>query len=408
MLRAVLGLALATTLGSAALGQVKIGVLTDMSSPMADIAGAGSAVAARLAIEDRNGVALGQPVELIVGDHQNRADVALTLVRQWYDRDGVDAIADVPNSGIAMAVNNVARQRNRIALFSSPLSDRLAGSDCNGVAFSWTWSMQSLVRAAVYGQKAQGADSWFVIGADYRAGHMWEDAARKTVAEVGGRFIGAARHAVGATEYDAVFQAARNSNAKVVLITSAGADLVALLNRARDINFTANGQKIAILYAFDTDISAVGLDTMQGVELATPFYWNMDERSRLWSKRFHERTGRKPNMAQAGVYSSVLNYLAAVDAAGRKKPEFVAAQLRTMKIDDAFARNAHLQANGRLVHDMQLVRIKSPRESRGPWDQFVQIATVPAEQAFPTVAGSQCALPHDSDYPAFTGPVAAR
>lgn len=408
MIRAALGLLLATAFAAAAMAQVKIGVLTDMSSPLADTAGAGSVVAARLAIEDRGGVALGRPVALVVGDHQNRADVALALVRQWYDQDGVDAIADVPNSGIALAVNNLARQRNRIVLFSSPLADRLAGQDCNTVAFAWTWNMRSVLRAAVYGEQARGLDTWFVIGTDHRAGHMWQDGARRTMEEAGVRLLGAARHAVGAADHDAVLQNARASGARAVLVTSAGADLVALLNRARELDFAGNGQQIVIPYAFDTDLAAVGLEVMQGVEVATPFHWNMDDRTRALAKRFHERTGRKPNMLQAGVYSAVLNYLAAVDAAGRRAPGPVAAQLRRMSIDDAFARNAQVLPSGRLVHDMQLVRIKTPRESRGPWDQFAQVSTVPAAQAFRSVPASGCILPHERDQTPLTGRVATR
>lgn len=371
-------------------GQVTLGVLTDLSPRHARIAGAGSIAAAELAIQDFGGRALGQPVRLLTADHANRADLALSTARRWFDQDGVDAIVDVPNGGIAVAVNKLAGERNKLALFSSPMVDRIYGRDCNGHGLAWTWSPQALLRTAMEARLRAGQDTFFLVAADHAAGRMWEASARQAAQALGASITATAWHAYGATDFSQVIADIRAAKARNVLVTSTGRDLVNFLREARASGVP--GKKLTALYLFEHDVAEIGLDLMQGVEFVTAFAWQLDERSRAFANRFRERTGSLPTMLQAGVYSATLSWLKAVEAARTADGSAVAAQLHLGRIDDAFARNAYLLGNGRMVHDMYLMRVKTPKESRGPDDLTQVVATVPGERAFRSPQESECAI----------------
>jgi branched-chain amino acid transport system substrate-binding protein len=409
MRSALLGLALAVCLSNSGMAQertgpVTLGVLTDMTSKHARIAGVGSVVAAELAIEDRGGLALGGPVRLLSADHAGRADIALSTARRWYDQEAVEAIVDIPNAGIALAVNNLAGQRRKLALFSSPMVDRISGRGCNGHGIAWTWSSQALLRTAIQARLRQGEQDFFLVAADQGVGRIWEAAAREAANALGATIAGTAWHAYGATDFAGVVADARAATARTILVTLTGADLVNFLRAAKESGLP--GKTLSALYLFEHDIADLGLDLMQDVEFATAFAWQRDDRSRAFADRFRSRVGMTPTMLQAGVYSAVLNWLKAVDAARTTESAAVTARLHAARIDDAFARGGRLLPNGRMVHDMVLMRVKTPAESSGPGDLTRILATVPGDQAFRSVAESQCPVANYEMEGLYPGPVA--
>lgn len=396
---AAAGLARRTLLGTALAGlaapatlraqtrDVKIGVLTDMSSVYADYAGAGSVEAARIAIAESG---MGNHVQLVSADHHNKPDIGSSLARDWYENQGVDAIFDCPTSSVALAVNTIAGQSRKLCIFSTAIIDRLTEEDCNGYGLAWTWDVYSVARSGALLQMRRGLDTWFIIHQDYVAGRAIADAAKQALEAAGGKVVGQVAHPLGATDYSAYLLQAQASGAKFVFFTSGGADLINALKQAREFGLTNHGQQIGTAYTIITDVDALGLDVLQNLNFVTAFYWDRDDRTRAFASRFFPVRGKQPTMFQAGVYSSVKRYLEAVKATGSTKAEDVRGWMRERPFEDAFARNAKLLPNGRLIHDMLTARIKTPAEKHHPWDYYEIIGVVPANEAFRPIQDSKC------------------
>jgi branched-chain amino acid transport system substrate-binding protein len=387
--------ALVAVLATGAAGQeqrVKLGVLTDMSGTFADLSGAGSVEAARLAIEEFGGSVLGQKIELVFADHQHKPEVGLNTARQWYDVDGVDVILDVPNSAIALAVNTLAKEKNKIAIFASAATDRLTEDSCNGHGLHWTFDTYSQTQGAARALIQQGFDTWFMLVADYAYGHSMEQAMREAVAANGGRVVGGVRHPLQTLDFSSYLLQAQGTKAKIVALASGGDATINAIKQGREFGLQQGGQRLASLLTFITDVHSLGLPVMQGLQFAVPYYWDMDDKSRDFGKRFYSRLGKMPGEAQSGVYSGVLHYLKAVQAAGTKDPTTVLAKMREMPVEDAFSRNGRLLPNGRMIHDMYLVEVKAPAESKQAWDYYRTVSTIPAEKAFRPLSESACPI----------------
>ena len=368
---------------------VKIGVLTNIGAVFSAYAGQGSVVAARLAIEDAG---MAGKAELVFADHQNNPDLGVAIARDWFTRQGVDAIFDVPTSAVAMAVNALAGETRRLVFFSTPITDRLTGEDCNGYGISWTWNVYSVAHSATLAQIRNGMKTWFIIAQDYPGGEAIEAMIRQTVEANGGQVLGSTRHPLGETEYASYLEEAKASNAQYIAFTSGGADLSSAIGQTREPDALQPGQRVGMMYTTITEVNTAGLPVLHGLEFATAFYWDRDEASRAFARRFFAVHKAMPTMFQAGVYSAVLNYLRAVRATGSTKAETVRDWLRDRPIEDAFARNGRLLANGRFIHDMLLARIKNPEASHAPWDYYDITGTVPAAEAFLGAADSACKL----------------
>jgi branched-chain amino acid transport system substrate-binding protein len=380
------------TLGAAKAEPVKLGVLTDMGGPFADLSGRGSVEAARLAIEDFGGSVLGEKIELVFADHQHKPEVGLSVARQWLDQGKVDVILDVPNSGIALAVSNLVKERNKIAIYASAATDRLTEDSCNGHGLHWTFDTYSQTQGAARALIQNGIDTWFLLVADYAYGHSMEAAMREAVTQNGGKIVGSVRHPLQTLDFSSYLLQAQGTKAKIIALASGGDATVNAIKQGREFGLDKSGTKLASLLTFLTDVHTLGLDTMQGLQFAVPFYWDMDEQTRAFSKRFEERLGKKPGEAQSGVYSGVAHYLKAVQAAGTKDTAKVLAKMQELPVEDLFSRNGKLLANGRMVHDMFLVEVKKPAESKYPWDYYKLVATIPAEKAFRPLSASACPL----------------
>ncbi len=372
---------------------VKIGMLLDMSGLYADVTGRGSATAAQMAIDDFGGKVLGKKVELVVVDHQNKADIAANKAREWFDQDKVDAILDVAASAPALAVLDVAKQKNRIVVFSGPGSERITNDLCTPVSVHYAYDTYALANTTAKAMVQRGGKTWFFLTADYAFGHTLQQSATAVVNEAGGQVLGAARHPINTSDFASYLLQAQASKAQVVGLANAGGDTVNAIKAASEFGLTKNGtQKMAGLLLYINDIHAIGLKTAQGLVLTEAFYWDMNDATRAWSRKYFDKVKKMPNMSQAGVYSSVTHYLKAVQAAGTDETAAVMKQMKTLPINDFFARNGRIREDGRMVHDMYLFEVKKPDESKYPWDYYKLLATVPGDQAFMPVAKSQCPL----------------
>ena len=371
---------------------IKIGMLSDRSGIYADINGEGSAVAARMAAEEFGNAVNGTKIEIIVGDHQNKADIAANLARQWIDTEKVDVVADVPNSAAALAVQAITRDKKRLFLMSGPGSTDLTGKECSPYGFQWTWDNHAVASATARALVEQGRKSWFFITADYAFGHSLEAEAANTVKQLGGTIKGSVRHPLGASDFSSYLLQAQASGAEVVAFANAGGDTINGVKQAAEFGIPQGGQTLAGLLLNINDIQALGLETSQGLMLANSFYWDMTEETRGWSKKFEERTGRKPSMNQAGVYSSVRHYLKAVQELGTDDPDKVAAKMRAMPVTDMMMKEVRIAANGRVFDDMYLAQVKTPAESKYAWDYFKILKTVPGAQAYIDPKDSGCPL----------------
>ncbi|PWC78545.1 ABC transporter substrate-binding protein [Azospirillum sp. TSH64] len=371
---------------------IKIGMLSDRSGIYADINGEGSAVAARMAAEEFGNAINGTKIEIIVGDHQNKADIAANLARQWIDTEKVDVVADVPNSAAALAVQAITRDKKRLFLMSGPGSTDLTGKECSPYGFQWTWDNHAVASATARALVEQGRKSWFFITADYAFGHSLEAEAANTVKQLGGTIKGSVRHPLGASDFSSYLLQAQASGAEVVAFANAGGDTINGVKQAAEFGIPQGGQTLAGLLLNINDIQALGLETSQGLMLANSFYWDMTEETRGWSKKFEERTGRKPSMNQAGVYSSVRHYLKAVQELGTDDPDKVAAKMRAMPVTDMMMKEVKIAANGRVFDDMYLAQVKTPAESKYAWDYFKILKTVPGAQAYIDPKDSGCPL----------------
>lgn len=391
-LSAALVIGLMAAAGAARAEPVRLGVLTDMSGPFSDLSGKGSVEAARLAIEDFGGSVLGEKIELVFADHQQKPDIGLNIARQWLDQGNVDVILDVPNSGIALAVQTLVKEKNKIAIYASAATDRLTEDSCTGNGLHWTFDTYSQTRGASRAMIQQGIDTWFLLVADYAYGHSMEQSMREAIPANGGKIVGSVRHPLATMDFSSYLLQAQGTGAKMIALASGGDVTVNVIKQGREFGLDRTGTRLASLLTFLTDVHSLGLETMQGLQFAVPFYWDMDEKTRAFSKRFEERTGKKPGEAQSGVYSGVLHYLKAVQAVGGKDTVKVLEKMREMPVEDMFSRNGKLLPNGRMIHDMYLVQVKKPAESKAPWDYYSIVSTIPADKAFRPLSESACPL----------------
>jgi len=371
---------------------VRIGVLNDRSGIYSDLSGEGSAIAARMAAEEMGNKVAGKPIEIVAADHQNKADVGASVTRQWIDRDGVDAIADVPNSAVALAVQEISRDKKVPFLMSGPATTRLTGDMCSPVGFHWAYDTYALATGTGRAMVEEGGKSWYFITADYAFGHQLEKDTADAVKKMGGEVKGSVRHPLSTADFASFLLQAQGSGAQVIGLANAGGDTINAIKQAASFGITQAGQQLAGLLLFISDVDALGLDVAQGLVLTTGFYWDLDDQTRAWSKKYQERTGKMPTMVQAGVYSAVRHYLKAIQAAGTDDGLKVSQQMHKMPVDDFFAKNGKILPNGRMVHDMYLARVKTPAESKGPWDYYRIIRTIPGDQAYQSFEASGCKL----------------
>jgi branched-chain amino acid transport system substrate-binding protein len=379
--------ALLVCMGGAASAQVsddvvKIGVLTDMSGPASTPTGPGSVAAAEMAVADFGGNVLGKPIAVISADHQLKPDVAAGIAREWYDRGQVDLIVDVPVSAVGLAVQGVANEKKKLFITHSTGTADFHGKFCSPYTMQWVFDTHALAVGTAQEVVKRGGSSWFFLTADYAFGYSLEKDASDVVKANGGTVVGAVRHPFRTPDLSSFILQAQASKAKIIGLASGPPDNVNAIKLGGEFGLFAGGQQMAGLLVLITDIDGLGLKTAQGLVLTTSFYWDMDEKTREWSKRFFAKMGRMPTMWQAGVYSSVMHYLKAVKAAGTDDPLKVAAKMRDMPIEDFFSRNGKLREDGLMVHDLVLVQVKKPEESKYPWDYYQILAHIPGDQAF--------------------------
>jgi branched-chain amino acid transport system substrate-binding protein len=382
---------------SAALAQgkppLKLGGILDMSGLYADITGPGSETAAKMAAEDFGGEVLGRKIEIIAADHLNKADLAANIARDMLDNQGVEMIFDVAASATALAAGEIAKARNKIIMFSGPGSIRLTNEACGPYTVHYVFD--TFAQANVTGLAAikQGLDSWFFLTADYAFGQDLEKDTTNVVLKSGGKVLGSVRHPLNTSDFSSYLLQAQSSKAKVIGLANAGGDTINAIKQAAEFGLTrSGGQKLSPLLAFVTDVDGVGLETAQGLLLAEAFYWDLNDDTRAFSKRFMERTKRVPTSAQAGVYSSITHYLKAVKAAGTTDAAPVMKIMKETPINDFFAKNGRIREDGRMVHDMYLFEVKKPSESKGRWDDYKLLATIPGNEAFQSLDLSRCPL----------------
>ncbi len=372
-------------------GVVKVGVLTDMSGAYSDLCGPGSAVAAQMAIDDFGGKLLGKKIELVSADHQNKADIAANRAREWFDTGKVDVIADLPNSSAALAVMEVAKQKNKITLVSTGASTKITNSNCTANNVHWTYDTYSLAVGTGKAVVANGGDTWYFITADYAFGHSLEGDTAAIVEASGGKVLGKVRAPFPNTDFSSFLLQAQASGSKIIGLANAGADTINAIKQAKEFGITQN-QTLAGLLVFITDIHSLGLDASQGMMFTTGFYWDRNDETRAFSKRFGERHNNMPTMGQAGVYSSLMHYFKAVEKAGTDEAGAVMAAMKSMPVNDVFAKNGFIREDGRMVHDMYLVQVKKPSESKGAWDYYNVLRTIPGEEAYMSLEKSTCDL----------------
>jgi branched-chain amino acid transport system substrate-binding protein len=388
----VLALLLSCGAGWAQDAGVKIGIMNDQSSIYADLSGLGGVEAARMAIEDFGGKVLGQSIQLISADMQNRADVAANIANKWYDNENVDVIVDVPNSAAALAIQEIARQKKKLVLFSTSATSELTGSKCSPYGAQWTYDTYSLAAGTARALIKEGALKWYFITADYAFGHQLQADTTKFIKAAGGQVVGSALAPFPTQDFSSFLLSAEGSSANVVALANAGGDTINAIKQAREFKFDKSGKRLAALLMFISDVHSLGLTAAQGTILTTGFYWNLNDTTRAWSQRFYARRHAMPTMTQAGVYSAVLHYLQAVKASGTKDPLTVMKKMQEMPIHDFFAADGRLRPDGRMVHDMYLVQVKSPAESKAPWDYYTILRTIPADQAFRPMEDGGCPL----------------
>jgi branched-chain amino acid transport system substrate-binding protein len=371
---------------------VKIGILNDQSGVYADYGGKYSVEAAKMAIEDFGGSVLGQKIDLISADHQNKPDLAVSIARRWYDVEGVDMITELTTSSVALAVQELSGTKKKIDIVVGAATSRLTGDACTPYGFHWAYDTHALAVGTGGALTEAGGDSWFFLTADYAFGYALEEDTTAVVKAKGGKVLGSVRHPLNSSDFSSFLLQAQSSKAKIIGLANAGLDTTNSIKQAAEFGIVAGGQKLAGLLLTLAEVHGLGLQAAQGLVLTEGFYWDRNEASREFSERFQKRTGRMPNMIQAGTYSATLQYLKAVKAAGSKDSDAVAKQLKQLPVDDMFAQGGKVLANGRMVHDLYLFEVKKPSESTKPWDYYKMIATIPGDKAFPTAADSGCPL----------------
>lgn len=371
---------------------VRIGILEDMSGPYADITGESSVLAARMAVEDFGGQVLGRKIEILTADHQNKPDVGSSIARRWYDQDGVDIVIGLGASSVALAVRSYARESGRLDIATSSGSADLTGPACSPTGFHWMHDTYALSKTIATASVRSGGTSWFFLTADYSFGHVLERDTTRFVKEAGGQVLGAVKAPLNTPDFSSFLLQAQSSGAKVIGLANGGSDTVNSVKAAREFGIVreGGGQSLASLLLMVTDVHALGLPIAQGMLLVEGFYWDQSDAARALSKRFFERRKLMPNMMNAGTYSATMHYLKAVQAAGTDEPKAVAAQMRSLPIDDPTIRNGRIRSDGRVERDMYLFRVKKPAESKGGWDLYDTVATVPFAEAFRPLTEGAC------------------
>ncbi|TFZ04412.1 ABC transporter substrate-binding protein [Ramlibacter rhizophilus] len=373
-------------------GTVRIGVVTDMTGALSDLSGRGSATAVRMAVEDFGGKVLGKPIEVLEMDHQNKPDIASSKVREWFDREGVDMVTDLTNSAVALAVMNVAKQKDRIAIVNGAGATRITNDACTPNSVHYAWDTYAMANGTARALLKKGGDSWYFLTADYAFGHQSEKDVTEVVNANGGKVLGSSRHPLGASDFSSFMLSAKNSGAKIIGLANGGADTINAIKSAQEFGVDPKKQSLAGLAVFITDIHSAGLQASQGLILTEAFYWDLDEQTRQFARRYFERMKKMPTAIQAANYSSTLHYLKAVKAAGTDAAAPVMAKMKGTKVNDFFAKNGTIREDGRMVHDMYLVQVKQPGESKHPWDYYKVLATIPGDEAFQPIAKSTCSL----------------
>ncbi len=369
---------------------IKIGVLADMSSLYADLGGPGSVTAAQMAVDDFGGTALGKKVEIVSADHQNKPDIGASIARQWFDTDGVQMITDLTTSSVALAVQEVARQKNKVIMITGAASSDLTGKACAPTAIHYAYDTTALANGTGGAVVRAGGKTWFFITADYAFGHSLQNDTSAVVEANGGKVVGSVNVPLNTADFSSYLLQAQASKAQIIGLANAGGDTINSIKQAAEFGIVKGGQKLAGLLLFISDVHSLGLQTAQGLELTSSFYWDLDDQTRAWSKKFFDKTGKEPTMTQAGVYSATTHYLEAIKATNSIDGPTIIKYLQSKPINDFMIRNGHLQPDGSLVHDMYLFEVKSPADSKGPWDLYKLIAKIPGDEAYKLPHGEQC------------------
>jgi branched-chain amino acid transport system substrate-binding protein len=370
---------------------VRIGVLADMSGLYSDLSGIGSVTAAQMAVEDFGGKVLGKRIEVISADHQNKPDIGASIARRWFDLEQVDAIVDVPVSSIAFAVQEISRQKNRVLLISSSGASDLTGKSCSPVSVHWTYDTYALAHAVGNTLLKRGVDTWFFVTADYAFGLALERDAVAVVEAGGGKVIGSVRHPQDTSDFSSFLLRAQSANAKVVALANAGGDTVTAIKQAQEFDITKKQQIVGLL-TYISDVHSLGLQNAQGLLLASAFYWDMDEETRAWSKRFIARVNKVPTMANAGVYGAVLHYLKGIEAAKTDEAKAVVSKMKALPINDFFTKQGSVREDGRVMRNLYLFQVKKPADSKYKYDYYTLLDTIPPEKAFRPLSEGNCPL----------------
>ncbi|MDP3534481.1 MAG: ABC transporter substrate-binding protein [Halomonas sp.] len=385
-------MAISTAQAEISNGEVRIGYLADMSGTYRDLAGPGGQRALEMAVADFGGSVNGAPIVVFSADDRNSADVGANTVREWIDQRNVDMVAGMVASSVTIAVTRVLEENNGLGIISGSAASSITNEHCTPNHIHWVYDTYPLANGTAQAVVEQGGDTWFMLTADYAFGHALEGDVTRVVEESGGQVVGGVRHPFPTSDFSSYILQAQGSGAKIVGLANAGADTVNAITTASQFGLVQSGQQLAGLLIFLNDVHALGLEATQGLLLTTGWYWDMDEEAREWSERYYEEMGRMPTMVQAGIYSSTMHYLKAVEAAGTDDPEVVRAQMAEMPVEDFFARNGRIREDGRMVHDMYLAQVKTPEESTGEWDLYEILSTIPAEEAYRPLSESQCKL----------------
>jgi branched-chain amino acid transport system substrate-binding protein len=395
----LLGSALTFAFANLAIAQdktVKIGALSDQSGLYADLAGPGSTLAAQMAVEDSGLAAKGWKIDIISGDHQNKPDIGTAIARQWFDVEKVDVIVDVPNSGVALAVNNIIKEKNGVYINSGAATSDLTNAQCSPNTVHWTYDTYMLAHATGQALVKAGGDTWFFLTADYAFGAALERDTTAVVVANGGKVVGGVKHPLNTADFSSFLLQAQSSKAKIIGLANAGGDTTNSIKQAAEFGIVKGGQKLAALLLFLTDVKAIGLETAQGLNFTETFYWDLNDKTREFSKKFAGRmkNGAPPTMVQAGVYSGVIHYLKALEALGGNPHDGikVVEKMKSMPTDDPLFGKGEIQPNGRTIHSAYLFEVKKPSESKAPWDFYKLVGTVPGDQAFTPLSESKCAL----------------
>jgi branched-chain amino acid transport system substrate-binding protein len=395
----LIGTTLALAANGVALAQdktVKVGALSDQSGLYADLGGPGSTLAAQMAIEDSGLTAKGWKIDLISGDHQNKPDIGTAIARQWFDVDKVDVIVDVPNSGVALAVNNVIKEKNGVYINSGAATSDLTNAQCSPNTVHWTYDTYMLAHTTGQALVKAGGDTWFFLTADYAFGAALERDTTAVILANGGKIISGVKHPLNSSDFSSFLLQAQSSKAKIIGLANAGGDTTNSIKQAAEFGIVKGGQKLAALLLFITDVKAIGLETAQGLNFTETFYWDLNDQTRAFSKKFAARmkNGAPPSMVQAGVYAGLMHYFKALEALGGNPHDGVKVvdEMKSIPTDDPLFGKGAIQPNGRTIHSAYLFEVKKPAESKGPWDLYRLVGTVPGDQAFTPLAESKCAM----------------